>query len=85
MTGKKRMKHYPLAMKREAVRLYQEEGKSYQEITALLGIRDWGRVKKWLSAYEVGEVLTSVQGFDPQREKRSLDSDLLLPLTISEP
>jgi len=51
----------------------------------LLGIRDWGRVKKWLSAYEVGEVLTSVQGFDPQREKRSLDSDLLLPLTISEP
>jgi transposase len=49
MTGKKGMKHYPVAVKREAVRLYQEEGKSYQEITELLGIRDGDRVKKWLS------------------------------------
>ena len=51
MSGKKGMKHYPLAMKLEAVRLYQEEGKSYKEITELLGIRDRGRIKKWLSAY----------------------------------
>ena len=51
MSGKKGMKHYPLALKLEAVQLYQEEEKSYQEITELLGIRDRGRVKKWLSAY----------------------------------
>jgi transposase len=51
MTGKKGMKHYPVAVKLEAVRLYQEEGKSYQEITELLGIRDGDRVKKWLSLY----------------------------------
>ena len=51
MAGKKGMKHYPLAVKLEAVRLYQDEGKSYKEITELLGIRDEGRVKKWLSAY----------------------------------
>lgn len=51
MAGKKGMKHYPLALKLEAVRLYQEEGKSYKEITELLGLRDGGRVKKWLSAY----------------------------------
>jgi transposase len=51
MAGKKGMKHYPVAVKREAVRLYQEEGKSYKEITELLGIRDRGRVKKWLSVY----------------------------------
>ena len=35
MTGKKRMKHYLVRLKREAVWLYQEEGKSYQEITEL--------------------------------------------------
>jgi transposase len=51
MSGKKGMKHYPLALKLEAIRLYQEEGKSQQEITELLGIRDRARVKKWLSAY----------------------------------
>ena len=51
MSGRKGMKHYPLATKLEAVRLYQEEGKSYQEITELLGIRDPDRVEKWLREY----------------------------------
>jgi len=51
MSGKKGMKHYPLATKLEAVRLYQELGKSYQEITELLGIADQWRVKKWLRDY----------------------------------
>lgn len=37
MTGKKGMKHYLVRLKREAVWLYQEEGKSYQEITELPG------------------------------------------------
>jgi len=48
MAGKKGMKHYPLAMKLEAVRLHEEEGQSYQEITEVLKIRDGGRVGKWL-------------------------------------
>ena len=48
MAGKKGMKHYPLAMKLEAIGLHEEEGKSYQEITALLKIRDRKRVEKWL-------------------------------------
>ena len=51
MAGKKGMKHYPLALKLEAVRLHEEEGKSYQEITAVLGIYDRGRVEKWLREY----------------------------------
>jgi|SRR5215208_6752934 len=51
MAGKKGMKHYGLATKLEAVRLYQEEGKSYKEIRELLGILDSGRVKKWLREY----------------------------------
>ena len=37
MTGKKGMKHYLVRLKWEAVWLYQEEGKSYQEITELPG------------------------------------------------
>ena len=45
MAGKKGMKHYPLAMKLEAVRLQREEGKSYQETTKLLGIADRKRVE----------------------------------------
>lgn len=53
MAGKKGMKHYPLAMKLEAVRLHEEEGKSYQEITAELGIADRKRVEKWLREYRV--------------------------------
>ena len=48
MAGKKGMKHYPLGMKLEAVRLHEEEGKAYQEITKLLGIVDRKRVEKWL-------------------------------------
>jgi transposase-like protein len=51
MAGRKGMKHYPKALKLEAVRLY-EEGKSYQEITELLGVWDRDRVRKWLSAYQ---------------------------------
>src|SRR5512140_3053764 len=50
MAGRKGMKHYPVGMKLEAVRLY-EEGKSYQEITDRLGIWDHNRVRKWLNAY----------------------------------
>jgi transposase len=51
MAGKKGMKGYPLALKLEAVRLHEEEGKSYQEITALLAIYDRKRVEKWLREY----------------------------------
>ncbi len=51
MSGKKGMKHYPLAMKLEAVRRYQEEGKSYKEITEDLHIADPERVRKWVKEY----------------------------------
>ena len=56
MAGKKGMKHYPLALKLEAVRLHEEEGNSYHEITELLKIRDSGRVEKWMREYrDTGE------------------------------
>ena len=43
-------KHYPKEVKLEAVRLFGE-GKSHREITAVLGIRDEQRTKKWVRAY----------------------------------
>jgi transposase len=51
MSGKKGMKHYPLELKLEAMRLFYEEGKTRKEITAMLGIRDKDRVMKWLCQY----------------------------------
>jgi transposase-like protein len=51
MSGKKGMKRYPLAIKLEAVRMFLEDGKSRQEITQALGLRDPKRIQKWLRAY----------------------------------
>lgn len=51
MPGNKGSKHYPLEVKLEAIRLFYGEGKSRQEITEALGIRDRDRVKKWLRQY----------------------------------
>ena len=51
MAGKKGMKHYPLELKLEAMRMFYEEGKTRKEITKALGIRDRDRVMKWLRQY----------------------------------
>lgn len=54
MSGRKGMHHYSLETKLEAVRLFYEDGKTQAQITAQLGIRDEGRVKKWLRQYRRG-------------------------------
>lgn len=90
MAGKKGMKHYPLAMKLEAVRLHGEEGKSYQEITEGLKIRDPRRVEKWLREYRAkgeaafGRGLGKKKGRPPKREntetyiaRLEMENDLL--------
>jgi transposase len=51
MAGKKGMKHYPLEVKLEAMRMFYEEGMTRKEITEALEMRDRGRVKKWLQQY----------------------------------
>jgi transposase-like protein len=51
MAGRKGMKHYPLELKLEAMRMFYEEGKTRKEITEALGIRDRDRVMKWLRQY----------------------------------
>ena len=51
MAGKKGSTHYPLAIKREAVRLFLEEGRTRAEITKRLGLRSKRRVEAWVSQY----------------------------------
>jgi transposase-like protein len=54
MSGKKGMRHYPAAIKLEAVRMFQA-GKTHGEITQALGIGDLTRPEKWMRAYlEIG-------------------------------
>jgi transposase len=68
MAGKKGMKHYAVATKLEAIRLYQEEGKTQKEITTLLGIQDPDRVRKWLAMYR-REGAAGFQGGTSQRKR----------------
>jgi len=51
MARKKGSKDYPLETKLEAIRLKEEEGLLYREITEKLDIRDPGRVKTWMRIY----------------------------------
>jgi len=51
MARKKGSEDYPLKTKLDAIRLWEEEGRTQKEITEILGIRDPGRVRTWLRIY----------------------------------
>src|SRR5574340_1261124 len=51
MSGRKGMVHYALEVKREAVRLVEEEHRSYAEVAEHLGIRKAERIEKWVAMY----------------------------------
>jgi transposase-like protein len=51
MSGREGMRHYPIEVKLEAVRLFLEEGRTRAEITKILGLGSAGRVKIWVSQY----------------------------------
>ena len=51
MSGRKGMVHYALEVKREAVRLAEEEGLSYAEIGERLEIRRAERIERWVAMY----------------------------------
>jgi len=73
MGRKKGSKDYPLEIKLEAVRLVEEEGLPYKEITEKLSIRDPDRLKKWMRTYRregAGGLKKPRKG----RPKKDLDS-----------
>lgn len=51
MAGKKGMKHYPILIKEQAVRMHMEDRTTIREINKHLGILDEQRIKKWCAIY----------------------------------
>ena len=51
MAGKKGMKHYPVEIKKEAVRMHLEEGITTRKIMEQLGILSERRVTAWCEEY----------------------------------
>jgi transposase-like protein len=51
MAGKKGMTHYLPALKEQAIRMVIEQGMTHSAVATTLGIRDPGRVKKWMHDY----------------------------------
>jgi transposase len=72
MARKKGSTDYPLEVKLEAIRLW-EEGYPYKEITARLEIRDPGRVRNWMRLYRQ-EGLAGLKKPRQGRPKKDRDS-----------
>jgi transposase len=51
MSGTKGMVHYALEVKKEAVRLVEEEHRSYAEVAERLEIRKAERIERWVAMY----------------------------------
>jgi transposase-like protein len=51
MSGRKGMRHYPAEVKREAVRLVEEEHQTYAAVAAKLEIRKAERIEAWVRMY----------------------------------
>jgi len=63
MTGTKGMIHYPVATKREAVRLHEEEGLTYTQVAVQLELRKADRIEVWVRQYrDEGEAGLSKKG-----------------------
>jgi transposase-like protein len=73
MSGRKGMVHYRAEVKEEAVRLFVEEGVTYQAIADKLGIRKAMRIKKWVQDYRrEGELgLHKVKGRPRKKEDQA--------------
>lgn len=75
MARRKGSKDYPLDLKLEAIRLREEEGLLYHEITEKLEIRDPDRVRSWMKIYrkEGGKGLKKPRKGRPKKDKDSLE------------
>lgn len=57
MSGRKGSMHYPIEVKRGAVRLVEEERLSYAEVAKRLKLRKAERIERWMAMYrKEGEV-----------------------------
>ena len=73
MSGRKGMVHYSAGVKEEAVRLFLEEGLTYQAIAERLGIRKAKRIEAWVRDYrKEGELgLHKVKGRPRKKEDQA--------------
>jgi transposase-like protein len=76
MPRKKGSKDYPLETKLEAIRLREEEGLTFKEITEKLEIRDPRRASAWLNIYrkEGKEGLKKPRRGRPRKDRDSLEA-----------
>jgi len=51
MSGTKGMMHYNLETKLQAIHLHEEEGLTYTEVAARMGLRKAARIKIWVRQY----------------------------------
>ena len=74
MARKKGSKDYPLKTKLEVIRLHEEEGLTYKEITEKLKIRDPRRPSVWMRIYRK----EGIEGLKkPRRGRQKKDRDSL--------
>lgn len=76
MARKKGSKDYPLKTKLEAIRLHEEEGLTYKEITTQLNIRDPRRASIWTRIYRKDGVegLKKPRRGRPKKDRDSLEA-----------
>lgn len=75
MPRKKGSKDYPLEVKLEAIRLWEEEGITQKEITSRLDIRDPRLIQTWLRIYrKAGKAgLKKTRKGRPKKDRNSLE------------
>ncbi|MEX2144329.1 MAG: helix-turn-helix domain-containing protein [Anaerolineales bacterium] len=75
MSGKKGMTHYSAELKREAVRRFLAEGKTYRTIAEELGIRKAERIEVWVRDFrrEGQAGLTKPKGRPRKGEQSELE------------
>jgi transposase len=73
MSGRKGMLHYRAGVKEEAVRLFLEEGMTYQAIAERLEIRKAKRIEAWVRDYrQEGELgLHKIKGRPRKQEDQA--------------
>ena len=76
MSGKKGSVHYPLDVKREAVRLVEEERLSYAEVAKRLGIRKAERIERWVAMYRKEGEMAFLKPKGRPRKSESEQSEL---------